>query len=317
MRENGKAFLLALAAVWLVWGLVAIFAQKSEAKPAMETSAPVAKEPIMISVQVKGAEAAIALEDYLIGVLVSEMPPDFHEEAKMAQAVAARTFTLKMMKAGNRHGACAVCDDPLCCQGYLSLEDYLAVGGTQQAWEGAAEAVKATENMVLTYEGSLIEATYFSCSGGRTEDALAVWGTDIPYLQAVDSPGEEGAAFYTDSVRYEKAELESRLGILLGEESANWFSGVTRTAGGGVASITIGGKEFQGNSLRWLLDLRSTRFSVTPVGSTAIFTTWGFGHRVGMSQYGAEAMAAEGNTWEEILRHYYRGAVAVKWKEGE
>jgi stage II sporulation protein D len=157
---------------------------------------------------------------------------------------------------------------------------------------------------VLTYEGSLIEATYFSCSGGSTEDAAAVWGTDFSYLRAVDSPGEEHAAHYTDTVSFTVDELEQRLGVALAGE---WIGRVSYTAGGGVDTILIGGKCFTGKEIRTILGLRSTVFEMEVSGETVAITTRGFGHRVGMSQYGADAMAVSGSSYEEILAHYYPG----------
>jgi len=180
----------------------------------------------------------------------------------------------------------------------------LDMGGSEEALEEARRAVYETSGYVLTYEGELIEATYFSCSGGSTEDAAAVWGTDFSYLRAVDSPGEEGAAHYEDRVSYPKEVLEVKLGV---ELTGNWLGEITYTAGGGVDTIVIGGKTFTGKELRALLGLRSTVFTLEERGEEILITTRGFGHRVGLSQYGADAMAVSGKTWQEILAYYYQG----------
>jgi stage II sporulation protein D len=172
----------------------------------------------------------------------------------------------------------------------------------------AREAVEATSGLVLTYEGTLIEATYFSCSGGITEDAVAVWGTDFPYLRSVESPGEESAAHYTDTVRYTKSELEEKLGIPLTGDPKSWFSSFQYTAGGGVDTVKVGGILCAGTFLRSKLSLRSTAFTLSADDDGITITTRGFGHRVGMSQYGADVMAVNGSTFEEILAHYYPGA---------
>ncbi len=255
----------------------------------------------------EGKDHVIELEDYLVGVLLSEMPSSFHQQAKRAQAVAARTFTVHMAQQNYRHGSCAVCDDPGCCQGYLSPEDFLLAGGGVDAVEQAREAVQETAGMVLTYQNALIEATYFSCSGGRTEDAVSVWGTEVPYLQAVDSPGEEGAEYYMATVRFTAEEFQNKLGISLKGNPTHWFGSVSYTDGGGVDAIQIGGKTYSGTQLRSLLDLRSSSFTVTPLSHAVLITTRGFGHRVGLSQYGADAMAKSGSSWQEILAHYYLG----------
>lgn len=148
----------------------------------------------------------------------------------------------------------------------------------------------ATSGWVLTYEGELIEATYFSCSGGSTEDAAAVWGTEFPYLQAVASPGEEKAAHYTDTVRLSAEAFQDALGVTLSGSPGSWFRDVTYTDGGGIDTIVIGGTSYKGTSLRSALGLRSTAFSISTTEDTVTITTRGYGHRVGMSQYGADAM---------------------------
>lgn len=168
-------------------------------------------------------------------------------------------------------------------------------------------AVEATAGLVLTYEGSLIEATYFSCSGGSTEDAAAVWGTDFPYLQAVESPGEEQAAHYTDTVTLNAQSFQAALGETLPGAPDSWFGEITYTDGGGVAEMKIGGKTYSGTKLRRLLQLRSTAFTIRAGEDTIEITTKGYGHRVGMSQYGADAMAVKGSYFKTILAHYYPG----------
>ena len=156
-------------------------------------------QPEAISVTVlhrleDGTLAEEALEHYLVGVVLAEMPALFEEEALKAQAVVARTYARKVWQTGGKHKDGSVCVDPSCCQGWRSPEGYLAEGGTEDDLEKVRRAVNTTSGQVLTYGDELIEATYFSCSGGRTEDAAAVWGQSFPYLKAVDSPGEEHAA---------------------------------------------------------------------------------------------------------------------------
>ena len=166
-------------------------------------------------------------------------------------------------------------------------------------------AVQATAGTVVTYGGELIEATYFSSSGGYTEDAAAVWGNDYPYLAAKESPEEEPEG--EQSKAFSAAYLEEALHTRLGDDPEAWFHDWQFTNGGGVASVGIGNRTFSGTDLRKALDLRSTRFSVTIENDVVFFHTVGYGHRVGMSQYGADAMALEGKTYEEILQYYYTG----------
>ena len=253
----------------------------------------------------------MTLEDYLLGVVLAEMPASFEPEALKAQAVVARTYTCKRME-GGKHDAAAVCMDPGCCQGFRAPEDYLDEGGKQTAVDKVRSAVKSTDGQVLHYDGSLIDATYFSCSGGSTEDAVAVWGQDVPYLRAVDSPGEEDAPRFTDSVSFTTSEFAGKLGLSDQGDPASWFGAVRYTEGGGVDTMVIRGKTFTGPRLRSALGLRSTAFSVSVDGKTITVTTRGFGHRVGMSQYGAQAMAQTGSSCAEILAHYYTGAELVR-----
>lgn len=253
----------------------------------------------------------LALDAYLQRVLLGEMPISFEKEALKAQAVAARTYTAKAM-AGGKHGG-KLCTDSTCCQAFCDAAAFVSF--TPEEREKAADAVRETDALVLTYDGALIEATFFSCSGGRTEDAVAVWGTDYPYLRSVESPGEEAAKYDTDSRLVSKRELETALEITLSDNAASWVGAVQLTSGGGVETIELGGIRFLGVYLRKALGLRSTAFTVTPEGDALRFDTRGYGHRVGLSQYGANAMAADGADFREILRHYYPGTALLNYGE--
>lgn len=247
------------------------------------------------------------LKDYLTGVVLAEMPVFFEPEAHKAQAVVARTYTLRAASGKSKHESAVVCTDSACCQGYLSEADYLARGGSPEGVEQIRSAVEATEGQVLLYEGELIEATYFSCSGGYTEDAVAVWGTDVPYLQSVASPGEEHATHYSDTITFDCDSFLDLLDLQSGESPKRWIGEIRYTAGGGVDTIEICGEVFRGTEVRKALGLRSAAFSIEVKENTLEITTRGYGHRVGMSQYGADAMAASGSDYRDILAHYYRG----------
>ncbi len=255
------------------------------------------------------------LEEYLLGVMLAEMPASFQQEALRAQAVASRTYTLRCCSGSLTHAVGAVCTSGQCCQAYISPESYIRRGGKWSDLEKVRQAVTDTAGQVLLYEGNLILATYFSCSGGTTEAAQAVWGRDFPYLQPVESPGEEIAAFFSDSVSFTPRQLQDKLGISLSGDPAKWFEGAEYTPGGGIYTMTIGGVLFTGTELRSLLGLRSTVFTVTVHNGTIWFQTRGYGHRVGMSQYGAEAMALDGKSYLEILTHYYGGAVIAQYEQ--
>lgn len=263
-------------------------------------------EAFRLPVLLDGEAASLSLHDYLVGVVLAEMPVSFPEEALKAQAVASRTYALQRY-AHRRHGAAAVCTDSGCCQGWMDPE---TADPTDRA--AAEAAVRATDGLAIFYDGSLIEATFFSCSGGRTEDAAAVWGGELPYLRSVESPGEEDAAHYTDETRIPLQEFRAALTELNGdvvfpEALGGWVGDVSYTPGGGVDEIVLGGQPFTGRQLRKRFGLRSTAFTLELTAEEAVFLTRGFGHRVGMSQYGARAMAAAGSDFVEILTWYYQG----------
>lgn len=276
-------------------------------------------EKVDIAILVRDEDGGVRemdLDEYLVGVVLAELPASFEPEAKKAQAVAARTFAMRAKMTGGKHDDGSVCVSSGCCQAYTSVEDYYARGGKAESVKSAEDAVLATSGQVLTYEDKLIQANYFSCSGGRTEDAVAVWGTDVPYLRAQESPGEEGAKHYTDVVTFSTKEFNTALGTDLSGDPEGWFGMTTYTSGDGVAAMQIGGKIYQGTQLRSLLGLRSTAFTVEVVSGEIRITTRGFGHRVGMSQYGADAMAAGGSNYREILAYYYPGTQLIR-AEGE
>lgn len=254
---------------------------------------------IHLTVEIGGDATEMSLNEYLVGVLMGEMPASFELEALKAQAVAARTYTLRRMEQGG-----TLSDDPAVCQAYTSPDTAQEKWG--EGWEEnlkrLCRAVEETDGQVLTYGDELISATYFSCSGGKTESAQAVWGGEVPYLVSVESPGEETASAYESSVTVGMEEFLSALEI---ESPA--VSAVTYTEGGGVDTITIGGKTVTGTKMRTLFGLRSTLFTMEITADTVDFQVQGFGHRVGMSQYGAQAMAEAGSSYDEILKWYYIG----------
>ena len=312
-REILGAAFLGLVVPWML--LNALIRPQT---PAPETSIPTDTQQntaafFMPVLMPDGQIQKIELDEYLTCVVLGEIPVDFEPEAQKAQAVVARTYALRSVDSGSKHPGGAVCTEPSCCQGYCSKEDYLSNGGTEEGYQKIHSAVTATTGEVLTYEGKLIEATYFSSSGGRTEDALAVWGSDVPYLQATDSPESAYHDKTVATVTFTAKDFSTALGQSLPGSPATWFGAVTYTEGGGVDTMVIGGTAYKGTTLRQKLGLRSTAFTMTAVGDHITITTRGYGHRVGMSQYGAEAMAVDGSTYEQILAHYYKGTTLLNW----
>lgn len=321
MKELTKDILISLFMGLVLPGMILNFAvtlwDRTDREEMQEVPGVLAaeKERVSLPVLVRTAQDTVHRQDmdaYLVEVVLAEMPASFEEEALKAQAVVARTYARKAYITKGKHGDGSICTDPSCCQGCCSRTAYLQKGGTEEEIQKISDAVYSTSGQVLTFEGDLIEATYFSCSGGSTEDAAAVWGSDFPYLQAVDSPGEEAAAHFRDTVSFTREELEQKLGVLLTGQPDAWVGKITYTEGGGVDTAVIAGLYFTGTELRQKLGLHSTAFSVTAQEAGLSITTKGYGHRVGMSQYGADAMAVAGSSYAEILAHYYPGTELIR-----
>ena len=268
------------------------------------------------------SQEEIPLEDYVAGVVAAEMPARYGAEALKCQAVAARTRAVFSCRAlgGNgcdAHADCDLCDDAACCQGYRDFASRAAEWGTEASVMEARiiSAVRATTGEILTYDGLPIEVLYHACSGGRTEDAAAVFAQAVPYLVSVDSPGEEGYDGYTATTRLTLSEAAKRL------EHAFPGCGVTAeglpgqlrlqstTASGRVDTLLVGTQTVTGRAFRQALGLRSTFITWDADDTAIVFTTRGYGHGVGMSQAGAQAMAARGTNYADILSHYYPGAL--------
>lgn len=254
------------------------------------------------------------MDAYLTGVILAEMPTSFDHQALCAQAVVARTYALRRQTEA-RHDKGAVCTDHACCQAYVSEAEYLSGLGYEEDIITARAAIADTTNLILTYDDQLIEATYFHSAGGQTEAAVAVWGVEYPYLQAVDSPGEEMVEPFTVRSYFSREDLERVLDRTLPGAPSGWIGWTTYTPGGGVENILFAGVQYSGIRMRSLLSLNSTAFSMEADTDGIWITAKGKGHRVGMSQIGAQAMALEGNTYQQILSHYYPGTRIDKMED--
>ncbi len=308
MNGWGKDILVSLMMGFVLPGVLlnGAVTMNREVLPPETEAAPSVFLPVNVR-QADGTVREEAMDTYLVGVVLAEMPASFEPEALKAQAVVARTYARRAFETGGKHKDGSVCTLPECCQGYVSEDGY-----PESVVKKVRTAVQATSGQVLTYEGELIEATYFSCSGGSTEDAAVVWGTDFPYLRSVDSPGEEEASHYRDRMVFDPEEVEEKLGLELTPDPETWIGKVTYTAGGSVDTAVIGGQYFTGTEVRSRMGLYSAAFTVSAEDAAVVFTTKGYGHRVGMSQYGADAMAVKGCLYPEILAHYYQGTVLTQ-----
>ncbi|MBZ2174801.1 stage II sporulation protein D [Schnuerera sp. xch1] len=261
------------------------------------------------------------LEEYVKGVVAAEMPAEFHIEALKAQAVASRTYALNRMQR-YPEGNPGHPEAPLCtgihCQAYLTLEelnDLHAKDWEEKYWPKIEEAVDSTKGQVLYYRGEIIEPLYHSTSGGMTEDAIDVFAVDLPYLKSVESPFEEDAPKYKNVVTMTGDEFVDKLNQqypgtnITKDNLAEKIKLVEKTESGRVKKIAIEGTVVNGREIRELFELNSTNFKIyfSPKNNIVDIETVGYGHGVGMSQWGANGMAKNNKDYEEILKHYYTG----------
>lgn len=262
------------------------------------------EKALMVSVVHHNEVKEMELENYLLGVIASEMPYSFEMEALKAQCVAARTY---VMQRGGK------VDDSTSSQVYHSMEELqqLHPQDYDVMIETIHKALEATSGEVMKYQGEYISALFYSSCNGRTNDASWYYQNEVPYLKSVDSfwdlQYENTNAVIEKSVR----ECMQQLGV-----SSFHIGMVQKYENGYIQKIAIGDQVFSGREVREKLGLRSSCFSFEVQGDTVFIYTSGFGHGVGMSQYGALGMAKEGYTYQEILKHYYQGVEIVNLKEG-
>ncbi|RSL31818.1 stage II sporulation protein D [Salibacterium salarium] len=251
------------------------------------------------------------LETYVAGVVASEMPVEFDIEALKAQALTARTYVAKQMSSSSDINLPqgALVTDTKMHQVYKSEEELKKEWGDDYEWkmDKVKEAVLATQGQVLTYEGEPITAAFFSTSNGYTENAEDYWENPEPYLQSVESPWDNESPRYENVKRMTVADVEQKLNITIGAGETGKI--LNRTDGNRVDEVKLGGKTFDGRHIREELELDSSDFQMTREGTEMVFTTKGWGHGVGMSQYGADGMAKEGKDYQEILQHYFKDVV--------
>ncbi|CCQ95770.1 Stage II sporulation protein D [[Clostridium] ultunense Esp] len=251
------------------------------------------------------------LEEYLIGVVAGEMPAEFPLEALKAQAITARTYLIRRIvdrDFADVPGGAFV-KDSIDHQVYLGTEELKKAWGKDYEWktDKIRKAVYETEGLVLTYDGRPITATFFSTSNGRTENAEEYWSEPYPYLKSVPSPWDEKSPEFAQTTRLPLKEVSAKLGITIAGPAEDWSGVLKWTTGGQIASIRIGGKMFTGREVRERLKLPSATFWWEVNGDDLVIKTKGYGHGVGMSQWGASGMAKEGKKAEEILTYYYKG----------
>ncbi len=247
---------------------------------------------------------SVPLEEYVLKVLSKEMPASFEKEALKAQAVAIRTYTLKKKQTKNeKHPKATVCTDSNHCMAYLKDEI------NKEYREKLESAVRETEGQVLMFEKEYASTVFHAISSGKTENSQDIWGGQVPYLVSVESTEDKNVKDYETKVTVSYNDLITKLGAkdfekVIGKEE--------RTESGTVKTITLCEKEFTGAKIRELFNLRSSNFKIEEKDGEYVFTVYGYGHGVGMSQYGANSYAKMGYSYEEILEHYYPGTILKK-----
>ena len=261
-----------------------------------------------------GEVEKLSLADYLWGVVAAEMPASFELEALKAQATAARTYWASL-SGTSRHEQADICVDSGCCQAYISRDAAAANWGEMAESYSARiwQAVSQTDGLCVTYEGKPIQALFFSSAPGSTVDAQTVWGRALPYLVSVKSPEGDEVPNYRSQLTLTTGEFRRLVaqeypGADLTGPVSGWLSDFAWEPSGTVNTVKVGGVTLTGGQVRRLLGLRSACFSVSVSGEDMTFHVTGYGHGVGMSQYGANAMARQGKSFRDILTWYYTGS---------
>lgn len=257
----------------------------------------------------------IPIDEYITNVVSAEMPANYELEALKAQAVVARTYTIYKIL-NKKHENADICDDYTCCQAWISKEDRMNKWDEESResnWEKISKAIKETEGKIITYEGKPINAFFHSNSGGTTELPVNVWGgSGYPYLQAVETAGEDKYSQYASEVTLSEEELLKKLKEKYSDISIDFKKNseikiLEYTDSGRVKTVKFGNKNLSGVETRTLLGLKSTNFEIEKKNDKITFKVKGYGHGVGMSQTGADSMAKKGSNYEDIINHFYTG----------
>ncbi len=291
------------------------FSFSSEADESDDAESGVVK----VMAKADGNIMTASVTEYLVGCVASEMPATYHEEALKAQAVAAYTNLVRLRKNpdSSLNGA-DISDDPKKHQGYLSEEQQKEKWGDKydRYHEKILAAVSEVAGQAVTYNSEPIVAAYCAISTGKTENASDIWGGELPYLVSVVSSGDKLSPDCSSSVVMTAEQFRQAVSgdteIQLGDDPSAWIGNTERTEAGAVKSIVIGGKTLTGTKARNLFSLRSPAFSVEYSNGSFTFNVTGYGHLIGMSQYGADYMARNGSDYKAILSHYYTGTKIEK-----
>jgi len=300
-----KILLITLLVVFIPFFVVNMFVRTDEIKFHY-----VSNEVIRVKNVSTNEIYKVPFEEYIKGVLAGEMPTDFELEALKAQAVAARSYAL--IQASKNEDKDYDVVNTVDNQVYLSDEEL------KEKWKDKyvskinkiKKAVTETKGEYLSYEGEVVEALFFSTSTGKTENSEEVFSSKVPYLRSVVSAWDEASPVYEDTNSFELSDFYQKLGLEYSDKIN--YEVLETTSTGRVKKIKINGTEFNGRDVATKLKLRSNYFSINQNGTKVTIATKGFGHGVGMSQYGALGMAKEGYTYDKILKYYYQGTEIKK-----
>lgn len=253
----------------------------------------------------EGQNITVSVEDFLVGTAACELPPDWPDDAIQAQMVASHSYALSL-------GDSPMEVNSALCAGWTDTEVLQARWGEsyQERYDRLRDLAQEVAGALLCYEGAPAAACYHSISAGKTEASQNVWLTALPYLQGVDSPWDTTVPDYEVTVTYSTEQMYTMLqglGLTPGDDPAHWFGAARWDDAGYVAQMEICGETFSGTTLRSAFSLRSASFSVSYSEDAFALTTHGYGHGVGLSQYGAKSMAEGGSDWQEILLYYFPG----------
>jgi stage II sporulation protein D len=258
----------------------------------------------------------VKLDDYIACVVSAEMPVSYELEALKAQAIVARTYTIYKITTSKKHDNADICDKSTCCQAWISKENRLKrwkKSDAQNNWNKIIRAVNETAGKIVTYNNKPINAFFHANSGGKTEIPFYVWGgSGYPYLQVVETSGEDAYSQYSSEAEFTKEELEKKIrekhsDFEIDLEENDCIEIKERDNSNRVVTVKIGNLNLSGVETRTLLGLRSANFTVDISNNKVNFKVIGYGHGVGMSQTGADALAKQGKNCEEIIIHFYSG----------
>ena len=275
------------------------------------------EEYISVMASSTGKIEKIGMREYVVGSVAAEMSPLYHTEALKAQAVASYTYAKRIMEQNEKNkdsslGDADISDSPDTHQGYINKKQ------RKEKWDDKydeyekkiEDAVDEVYGLYMSYDGETVLAVYHSNCAGATQSAKTLWDSDIPYLVSVESPGDKLSPDYVSKNVFSESEFKSLAkgcGVKLSGDAEEWVGDTEKDENGYVMAVEFGSDKISSSKIREEFELRSNCFDIDYKDGSFTITCYGYGHGVGMSQYGADYMARQGISWQEILKHYYAG----------